>query len=83
MPNHKSAWKRMRQNQVKRSRNRDHRSSLRRAVKAFKAIEDSSAATEQLPSVISAIDKSVKKGIIHHRTAARMKSRLSKKTISS
>lgn len=79
MPNTKSVVKRMRQNEVRRVRNKDHRTGLRNAVKAFRAVEDPAAAKEQLPKVVSTIDKSVKKGIVHHRTAARMKSRLAKK----
>ena len=69
----------MRQNEVRRMRNKKHRSCLRKSVKAFKALEDAGAAKEQFPSVVSTIDSSVKKGIIHHRTAARMKSRLARK----
>jgi len=78
MPNHKSAWKRMRQNEVRRIRNRDHRSRLRKAIREFRAIEDAEARKERFPRVTSVIDTSVKKGIIHHRTAARIKSRLSR-----
>lgn len=81
MPNNKSAWKRMRQTEIKRMRNKNHRSSLRRAIRDFKAIEDSDAARQKLPEIVSTIDKSVKKGIVHHRTAARIKSRLSRKTV--
>ena len=80
MPTHKSAWKRMRQNEERRIRNRAQRSSLRKAIKSFKAIDDPAAAGEQLPGVVSVIDTMAKKGIIHHRTAARMKSRLAKRT---
>jgi small subunit ribosomal protein S20 len=79
MPNHKSAWKRMRQNEQRRLRNRAHRSSLRSTIKAFKAISEPEAAREQLPVLMSAIDKASKRGILHDRTAARMKSRLSKR----
>ncbi|MBN1164998.1 MAG: 30S ribosomal protein S20 [Candidatus Krumholzibacteriota bacterium] len=79
MPNHKSAWKRMRQNEVRRTRNKKHRSSLRNTIKAFKAIEEAGTGKEQFPSIVSSIDGAVKKGIIHHRTAARIKSRLAKK----
>jgi small subunit ribosomal protein S20 len=81
MPNHKSAWKRMRQNEIRRQNNRKQRSVLRGTIKNFMAIEDGDAAKESFPAVVSRIDKSVKKGIIHHRTAARIKSRLSRKTV--
>lgn len=79
MPNIKSAWKRMRQDEKRRLRNRDHRSNLRKSIKNFKAMEDVETAKAEFPRIVSTIDKSVKKGIIHHRTAARIKSRLSKK----
>jgi small subunit ribosomal protein S20 len=78
MPNHKSAWKRMRQNEKRRTRNRAQRSYLRKVIKTYTALEDASAANEQLPGVVSVIDKMVKKGIVHHRKAARIKSRLTR-----
>ena len=81
MPNHKSAWKRMRQNEKRRMMNKKHRSLLRKAIKGFKAIEDSAVAKESFPALASRVDKSAKLGIIHHRTAARIKSRLSRQTL--
>ncbi len=81
MPNHKSAWKRMRQNEKRRLMNKKHRSLLRKAIKGFKAIEDSAVAKESFPALASRVDKSAKLGIIHHRTAARIKSRLSRQTL--
>ena len=81
MPNHKSAWKRMRQNEKRRMMNKKHSSLLRKAIKSFKAIEDSAEAKEQFSALSSRIDKSAKMGIIHHKTAARIKSRLSRKTL--
>ena len=79
MPNNKSTTKRIRQDEKKKLRNRVHKSVLRKSVKAFRAIEDTDTAKAELPSIVSTIDRSVRKGIIHHRTAARMKSRLSKR----
>ena len=79
MPNHKSAWKRMRQNEKRRSGNRASRSFLRNTIRSYRSQEDPSAARESFPGVVSVIDKAVKKGIIHHRNAARLKSRLSRK----
>jgi small subunit ribosomal protein S20 len=80
MPNHKSAWKQLRQNEKRRMQNKKHKSFLRKTVKDFRAVEDPARSKEELPSVVSAIDKSAKKGIIHHRKAARLKSRLARKT---
>ena len=79
MPNHKSAWKRMRQNEKRRTLNKANRSFLRNTIRTYTAEQDISAARESFPRVVSAIDKAVKKGIIHHRNAARLKSRLSRK----
>lgn len=79
MPNHKSAWKRMRQNEKRRTRNKANRSFLRNTIRSYKAEQDSASARESFPRVASAIDKAVKQGIIHHRNAARLKSRLSRK----
>jgi small subunit ribosomal protein S20 len=83
MPNNKSAWKRMRQNERRRVRNRSHRSNVRNVIKAFKAIGDAESAREQLPNLVSVIDRATKKGILHDRTAARLKSRLTKRFASS
>lgn len=83
MPNHKSAWKRMRQNERRRLNNRTHRSLLRKTIKSYTVLEGAEAAAEQHPTVMSVIDKAAKKGIIHKRTAARIKSRLSKRVVSS
>jgi small subunit ribosomal protein S20 len=83
MPNHKSAWKRMRQNEKRRASNRASRSLLRNTIRSYRSQEDLSAARESFPRVVSVIDKAVKKGIIHHRNAARLKSRLSRKIIGS
>lgn len=79
MPTHKSALKRMRQSEITRLRNRADRSHLRGVIKSFKALDEVESARTRLPKVVSIIDKSVKKGIIHPRKAARLKSKLSRK----
>lgn len=79
MANHKSALKRMRQNEKRRARNRHHRSTLRTALKKFRALvaaKDATQAQEGFVGVQQAIDKAVTKGIIHRNAAARYKSRL-------
>ncbi len=80
MPNHKSAWKRMRQNETRRERNKMDRTFLRKTIRSYNAQEDAAAVRESFPQVVSAIDKAVKKGIIHHRKGDRLKSRLSKRS---
>ncbi len=79
MPNHKSAEKRMRQNEKRRVINRNNRGRLRTGVKKLRAaLEGGDAGSVQtiLPETISLIDKAVQKGVLHRNAAARHKSRL-------
>ena len=78
MPNHKSAEKRVRQNERRRVVNRSNRSRLRTAVKELRNALDKGGknAAEMLPTTVSEIDKAVQKGVLHHNAAARHKSRL-------
>ena len=78
MANHKSALKRIRQSEKKRLLNKYNHKTARTALKVLKAEEDKTAATAQLPSVISLLDKLVKKNIIHKNKAANLKSKLTK-----
>lgn len=79
MPNHKSAEKRVRQNEKRRLINRSNRSALRTSIKKLRAAlagSDKAALSELLPETISKIDKAVQKGVLHRNAAARYKSRL-------
>ena len=79
MPNHKSAKKRVRQNEKRRMVNRTRRSSLRTQIKKLRtafAAGDQNGSRELLNPTVSAIDKAVNKGVLHKNTAARYKSRL-------
>lgn len=79
MPNHKSAEKRMRQNEKRRDINRGNRGRLRTGVKKLRAAlegGDAGAVQALLPETISLIDRAVKKGALHRNAAARYKSRL-------
>ncbi|MCT4001306.1 30S ribosomal protein S20 [Elizabethkingia anophelis] len=78
MANHKSALKRIRQNNVRRLRNRYYNKTARTAVKVLRSETEKASATEQLPKVISLLDKLVKKNIIHKNKAANLKSKLTK-----
>lgn len=78
MANHKSSLKRIRQNAVKRLRNRYYHKTARTAMKVLRSEEDKKAATEQLPKVISLVDRLAKKNIIHKNKAANLKSKLTK-----
>jgi small subunit ribosomal protein S20 len=79
MPNHKSAEKRMRQNERRRKINRGNRSRVRTAIKGLRSAlgtGDSKQVQALLPETISTIDKAVQNGALHKNAAARYKSRL-------
>ena len=77
MPNHKSAEKRMRQNEKRKQINRSNRTRVRTSIKKLRtALADNSEVAALLPETVSTIDKAVQKGVIHKNTAARYKSRL-------
>lgn len=81
MPNHKSAKKRVRQNEKRRAVNRSNRSGLRTQIKKLRAAvggSDSTQSQELLNPTVSIIDKAVNKGLLHKNTAARYKSRLTR-----
>ncbi|HEY6448227.1 MAG TPA: 30S ribosomal protein S20 [Acidobacteriaceae bacterium] len=79
MANHVSALKRTRQTVKRTAVNRANRSGFRTSLRALReAIQkgDAQAAGEQYRATVSALDKSVQKGVIHKNTASRYKSRL-------
>jgi len=80
MPNHKSAEKRVRQNEKKRQVNKSNRTRVRTQIKKLRSAlgsADTTASQELLSPTVSAIDKAVNKGVLHKNTAARYKARLS------
>lgn len=82
MPNIQSAKKRMRQNEVRRQRNKARRTRLRTAVRQLEeAIQsgDAETARELWSRTQSVIDRSARLGIIHPNKAARKKERLSRR----
>jgi small subunit ribosomal protein S20 len=79
MPNHKSAEKRVRQNEKRRETNRGNRGRLRTSIRKLRtalATGEAKTVQELLPTTISTIDKAVQKGVLHRNAAARYKSRL-------
>ncbi|HEX8068382.1 MAG TPA: 30S ribosomal protein S20 [Pyrinomonadaceae bacterium] len=79
MPNHKSAEKRMRQNERRRQINRSNRTRMRTQIKKLRAALDAgddSALQQLLSQTVSILDKSVQKGVLHRNAAARYKARL-------
>jgi small subunit ribosomal protein S20 len=84
--NHKSAIKRARQNEKKRTRNRSVKTRVKNVIKETRAaIADglNDATADSVRSAQSVIDKAAKKGVIHKRSAARKISRLTKKAAAS
>jgi len=82
MPNIKSAKKRLRQNIVRRARNRALRSALRtqcRKVREAVADGDPERAEAEFRLATKRLDRAGARNIIHRNAAARLKSRLSAK----
>ena len=78
MPQHKSAIKRVRQNERRKIRNRASRSKMRTLMKKLRATEDAQQATEMLSEVKSYLDRMASRNIIHKNKAAHYKSQLEK-----
>ncbi|MBN1338277.1 MAG: 30S ribosomal protein S20 [Bacteroidales bacterium] len=78
MANHKSALKRIRQNEARKEQNHYHKKTMRNAVKKFRNETEKATATEGFPKLASIIDKLAKKRLIHKNKAANLKSKLAK-----
>ena len=81
MANHKSALKRIKQNEKKNLRNKHVRSTLRTFIKRVReavAANDAALAKESLDAAIPVIDSAASKGVIHRSNASRNVSRLNK-----
>jgi small subunit ribosomal protein S20 len=80
MPNTQGAKKRLRQNVVRRNRNRTVKSKLRTAIRKFReAVAAGELETGQQLRTATAklLDQAASKGVIHANKAARLKSRMS------
>ena len=81
MANHKSALKRARQNEIRRSRNKTVKTKTKNIVKDVRlSVSETSKeeALKKLDMAKSNIDRAAQKGVIHKKTASRKISRLSK-----
>ena len=76
MAHHKSALKRIRQNEKKRVHNKYYAKSTRNAIKILRDTSDKEEAVKLYPGVVSMIDKLAKRNIIHKNKAANLKSKL-------
>ena len=81
MPNTKSAAKAMRQSSRRRDINLKTKAKFKTATKQVKKLVSDNNANDALKALreaMSALDKAVRKGVIHKNTASRKKSRLAK-----
>ncbi|MFY0671817.1 MAG: 30S ribosomal protein S20 [Bacteroidia bacterium] len=78
MAHHKSALKRIRQNQKKRLHNRYYAKTTRNAIRKLRATTEKAEAEKLFVEVSSMIDKLAKRNIIHKNKAANQKSSLAK-----
>jgi small subunit ribosomal protein S20 len=79
MANHVSSLKRARQTEKKTAVNRANRSRVRTSLRSLREAltkGDVKAAAAQFRETVSALDKSVQKGVFHKNTVSRYKSRL-------
>ncbi|RYZ85349.1 MAG: 30S ribosomal protein S20 [Moraxellaceae bacterium] len=81
MANHKATKKDARQSLKRRDRNRYYGKTTRNAIREMLKITEKGAAQEQLPKVISMIDKLAKRNVIHKNKANNLKSQLAKKVV--
>ncbi|MCK3683847.1 30S ribosomal protein S20 [Maribellus sp. YY47] len=79
MAHHKSALKRIRQDEKKRVHNKYYAKTTRNAIKALRNATDKEEATKLYPSVVAMIDKLAKRNIIHKNKASNLKSSLALK----
>ncbi|MDH3247146.1 MAG: 30S ribosomal protein S20 [Saprospiraceae bacterium] len=77
MANHKSAKKRIRQNEKARLRNRYYKKATRTAINNLRQLTEKTEAEKFLPKVVSMIDRLAKRNNIHKNKAANLKSKLS------
>ncbi|MEL7220692.1 MAG: 30S ribosomal protein S20 [Bacteroidota bacterium] len=78
MAHHKSAKKRIRQDAVKRLRNRYYKKSARTAIAKLREMEDAGEAQTYLPKVLGMIDRLAKRNTWHSNKASNLKSKLTK-----
>ncbi len=78
MANHPSAKKRMRQSESRRLSNHYYARTMRKALKTMRSATEREEAEKMYPSVVSMLDKLVKKKVIHKNKAANLKSSLDK-----
>jgi small subunit ribosomal protein S20 len=76
MANHKSAIKRIREQESRRLRNRYYSKTMRNAIRKLRATTKKDEASAMYPGVTKLIDKLAKVNIIHQNKANNLKSKL-------
>lgn len=76
MPNHKSCYKRLRQEKKRAARNHYVKKTITSLQKKMHSELPVEELEKTLQEVYSELDKAAKKGVIHKRTASRRKARL-------
>ena len=76
MANHKSAKKRIKQNEAKKLQNKYYAKTMRNAIKKLRLTTEKPDAEALYPKVTSLIDSLAKRSIIHKNKAANLKSKL-------
>lgn len=78
MAHHKSALKRIRQNETRRLHNKYYAKTTRNAIRKLRSTSDKSVAEQLLKDVSTMLDRLAKQNIIHKNKAANNKSSLAK-----
>lgn len=76
MPQHKSAAKRVRQDERRRLQNRQHKVRVRTMMKELQASTDRETAETKLNEVKAQLDRMATRRILHPNKAANLKSQL-------
>ena len=79
MANHNSTKKRIRSTKVRQEGNKYLHKTVRNAMRSF-LVDESKDKNTKTPKIVSMIDKLEKKNVIHKNKAARLKSKLMKKS---
>lgn len=79
MANHKATKKDIRQSEKRRDRNRYYGKTTRNAIRKLLAVASKTEALEELPKVVSMIDKLAKRNVIHKNKASNIKSGITKR----
>ena len=78
MAQHQSSKKRIRQDAVKRLRNRYYKKSTRSAIQKLRDMTDKKEAETFLPKVVGMVDRLSKRNVWHKNKASNLKSQLTK-----